>query len=98
MTAVQTDDSFNAKLSAYILPATLAICAFFAQQSYKQITDQLTRIEQRQGSDMIQIAEIKLRLLQLEQMKKVEAPEVRRQVEKLPKAGPQMAAYVYSQS
>lgn len=49
------------------MPITLLILGYMAQQNYQDIRAQLNRIEQRQGADMVQIAEMKLRILNLEQ-------------------------------
>lgn len=53
-------------MSAFILPTAVAICGFLLQNNYQQITTQLTRIEQRQTADMVKVAELQLRILQLE--------------------------------
>lgn len=58
---------FNERFSNYILPITLLILGYLAQQNYTRIISQLDRIEQRQGTDMVLIAELKLRILNLEQ-------------------------------
>lgn len=74
--ALQT---FNARLSHYALPIVLAMLGYLAQANYTAIKQQLDRIEARQQSDNITIAELKLRVLHLEQLTgNNAAPAVRR--------------------
>lgn len=59
---------FSQQASAYVLPAVLAVCAYLAQTNYTGIKNQLDRIENRQQIDNVTIAELKLRVLHIEQI------------------------------
>jgi hypothetical protein len=58
----------DARITSWAMPIVLCLAGYFAQGSYSQIKAQLDRIEARQQSDNIAIAELKLRVLQLERL------------------------------
>lgn len=67
-TSESEDRQFSRRIGNYLLPAVLAVCAYLAQTNYAGIKAQLDRIESRQQSDNVTIAELKLRVLRLEQI------------------------------
>jgi hypothetical protein len=68
MPPAQPDRSFDDKLSRFLFPLALCFGGYFAQASYSQIKSQLDRIEARQQADNITLAELNLRVLQLERL------------------------------
>lgn len=96
--ADQSAGRFNEKFSAYILPITLLILGYMAQQNYQEIRSQLNRIEQRQNADIVQIAEMKLRILNLEQNVTNQRDSGRLAPQIKPAPARFRPAYVYSQS
>jgi hypothetical protein len=62
----EKDSTFSRHAAAYVLPATLAACAYLAQSNYAAIKAQLDRIEARQRADIVTLTELQIRVLQLE--------------------------------
>jgi hypothetical protein len=62
------DDQFSQRVSHYLLPVVFGMAAWMAQRSYTDIKAQLDRIELRQQSDNVAIAELQLRVLHLERL------------------------------